>query len=54
MKITFKCKKRVRFEAVSIKKSCEDKNTTYVTFPDGLRLILRDGKYAGWYVCKEG
>ncbi len=32
--------------------SCEDSNTEYITFPDGLRLIFRDGEYAGWYVCE--
>ena len=32
--------------------SCEDPNTEYITFPYGLRLIIREGKYAGWYVCK--
>lgn len=31
--------------------SCEDPNTEYITFPDGLRLIIRGGEYAGWYVC---
>lgn len=31
--------------------SCEDKNTEYITFPDGLRLIFHEGEYAGWYVC---
>lgn len=53
MKNIFKRKKRINLEAMSIKQSCEDKNTTYITFPDGLRLILRDGKYDGWYLCKE-
>ena len=38
----FMCKKIV---------SCEDVNTKYLEFPDGLRLIFREGKYAGWYVC---
>jgi len=54
MKNIFKRKKRISFEAMSVSQSCEDKNTTYVTFPDGLRLIIREGKYVGWYVCKEG
>lgn len=31
--------------------SCEDKNKTYVTFHDGLRLIIENGEYVGWYVC---
>lgn len=30
--------------------SCEDQNTVYATFPDGLRLIFRDGEYSGWYL----
>lgn len=34
-------------------RSCEDKHTTYFTFPDGLRLIFNYGEYAGWYVCNE-
>ena len=38
----FMCKKIV---------SCEDVNTKYLAFPDGLRLIFREGKYVGWYVC---
>lgn len=33
--------------------SCEDPNTEYITFPDGLRLIFREGEYAGWYVCGQ-
>lgn len=36
-----------------VKTSCEDKNTLYVTFPDGLRLIFRSGEYVGWYVSGE-
>ena len=39
----FMCKKSV---------SCEDVNTKYLEFPDGLRLIFREGKYVGWYVCE--
>ena len=31
--------------------SCEDASVNYVEFPDGLRLIFRDGNYAGWDVC---
>lgn len=31
-----------------LKQSCEDKNTKYLCLP-GLRLIFRNGKYAGWY-----
>lgn len=36
---------------VTITKSCEDSSKTYITFPDGLRLIFESGKYVGWYVC---
>lgn len=32
--------------------SCEDPNTEYITFPDGLRLIFHEKEYVGWYVCK--
>lgn len=31
-----------------IKRSVEDPNTVYVSL-FGIRLIFRDGKYAGWY-----
>lgn len=41
------------FERATAEKSCEDENTVYVTIPDGLRLIFRNGRYAGWYVCGE-
>ena len=34
-----------------ITRSCEDENTVYITFPDGLRVIVHEGKYVGWYVC---
>ena len=30
------------------KVSCEDPNTTYICLPF-VRLIYREGKYAGWY-----
>lgn len=35
-----------------VEKSCEDNNKVYITFPDGLRLIIENGEYAGWYICK--
>ena len=38
----FMCKKTVSYE---------DVNTKYLEFPDGLRLIFREGEYVGWYVC---
>ena len=31
-----------------IKRSCEDPNTTYICLPF-VRLVLRHGRYAGWY-----
>ena len=31
--------------------SCEDPTVKYVDLPDGLRMILHEGKYVGWYVC---
>ena len=34
--------------------SCEDPHTQYAEFPDGLRLIYRDGKYVGWYLPEGG
>lgn len=30
------------------KRSCEDRNTLYICLP-GRRLIIREGKYVGWY-----
>ena len=32
-------------------RSAEDKNVCYFEFKDGLRIILRDGHYDGWYVA---
>ena len=32
-------------------RSCEDPHTNYIELPDGLRLIIRDGKYDGHYVA---
>lgn len=32
--------------------SIENKNVVYFEFEDGLRLIVKEGKYDGWYVCK--
>jgi hypothetical protein len=48
----FQKKKRIKLGCVA-EVSCEDENTLYFTFPDGLRLIIRNGEYDGWYVCKE-
>lgn len=52
----FKNRRTYNLECSSLKveTSCEDENTVYVTYPDGLRLIFRYGKYAGWYVYGEG
>lgn len=48
----FKRKKKHNINAkVVAKVSCEDPNTLYFEFPDGLRLIFRDGEYDGWYVA---
>ena len=33
--------------------SCEDPTVKYVDLPGGLRLIFREGKYVGWYVCGD-
>lgn len=48
----FKKKNNYRFEVYGQKviQSAEDKNTVYWEFPDGLRLIFREGKYVGWYL----
>lgn len=37
---------------MEVTRSCEDKNKVYITFPDGLRLIVDHGEYTGWYICK--
>ena len=52
MKNIFKNNNRVRYDCYGQKvfKSAEDENTVYWDFPDGLRLIFRDGKYVGWYL----
>lgn len=49
----FKKKNKVTFK-VRVSTSCEDPNTTYLTFPDNLRLIVNNGRYVGWYVTEEG
>lgn len=36
---------------MKIEKSCEDKRKVYITFSDGLRLVLENGEYVGWYFC---
>lgn len=45
-----KRKKNIGNFKIRVSTSCEDPNTTYLTFPDGLRLRINDGKYVGWYV----
>ena len=35
---------------VKFVQSPEDANTKYMELPDGLRLIFRNGEYAGWYI----
>lgn len=39
--------------AASVTTSCEDETVQYADFPDGLRLIFRNGEYAGWYIPGE-
>ena len=34
-------------------RSCEDEGTVYWDFPDGLRLVFREGEYVGWYLPRE-
>lgn len=31
----------------------DDECTVYLETPDGLRLIIREGKYVGWYLPGE-
>ena len=45
-----KKKKNIGNFKIRVSTSCEDPNTTYLTFPDGLRLRINEGKYVGWYV----
>lgn len=45
-----KKKKNIGNFKIRVSTSCEDPNTTYLTFPDGLRLIIRENRYVGWYV----
>ena len=45
-----KKKKNIGNFKIRVSTSCEDPNTTYLTFPDGLRLRINDGRYVGWYV----
>lgn len=45
-----KKKKNTSNSKLRVSTSCEDPNTTYLTFPDGLRLIIRGNGYVGWYV----
>ena len=54
----FKKRKKARsfdFPACGLKAipSMEDPATVYYELPDGLRLIFREGKYAGWYLPGE-
>ena len=35
-----------------ITQSCEDSSKTYITFPGGYRIVLKDGQYEGWYWCE--
>lgn len=44
-------KRRASAKGAKAIQSCEDPNTMYFEFPDGLRLIYRDGEYVGWYVA---
>lgn len=39
--------------ALAVTTSCEDESVQYADFPDGLRLIFRDGEYMGWYLPGE-
>ena len=38
---------------LAVTTSCEDESVQYADFPDGLRLIFRDGEYVGWYLPGE-
>lgn len=45
-----KKKKTIGNFKIRVSTSCEDPAITYLTFPDGLRLIIRENRYVGWYV----
>lgn len=54
MRNIFRRKKRYNVAAaVDVTTSCEDNKTLYLDFPDGLRLIIREGEYVGWYLPGE-
>lgn len=47
-------KRKYKFDCdMKMIESCEDPSTIYMELPDGLRLIIRDGKYVGWYLPEE-
>lgn len=46
-----KKKKNLGNFKIRVSTSCEDPNTTYLTFPDGLRIIINEGKYVGGYMA---
>lgn len=47
-------KRKHKFDCdVKMIESCEDPNTLYMEMPDGLRLVIREGKYVGWYLPQE-
>lgn len=51
MRNIFKRRKNINVDAeAEVITSCEDQNTLYLEFTDGLRLIFRDGKYVGHYI----
>ena len=46
----FKKSQHIELEGLAAIQSCEDPETEYIDFPDGLRLIFRNDVYAGWYL----
>ena len=51
MKNLFKKKKKYTVVAPSLEviQNPEDEDVLYLEFPDGLRLVFREGNYVGWY-----
>lgn len=51
MRNLFKRKKKHNIRAsITVTPSCENNETRYIDFHDGLRLVVREGEYAGWYL----
>jgi len=48
----FRRKRHIEVCGARVIQSCEDPNTTYIEYPDGLRTIFHEKQYVGWYVAE--